>query len=89
MLSETIEIINKFGLHARAAAKFVNTATQFSSSISLTKDGRTVNGKSIMSVMILAASQGSKLLIDIEGPDENEAMTALKSLIADKFDEEF
>ena len=88
MLSENIKIINKLGLHARAAAKFVATASQFESAIKLAKDNRCVDGKSIMSVMMLAASCGTYLNIEVVGPDEHEAFTAIKTLIADKFGEE-
>jgi phosphocarrier protein len=88
MLSENIQIINKLGLHARAAAKFVSTAGQFESSIKLAKDDRCVDGKSIMSVMMLAASCGTVLKIDVDGSDEQDAMSAIKQLIADKFGEE-
>jgi len=88
MLSEKIEIINKLGLHARAAAKFVSTANQYESAIKLSKDDRCVDGKSIMSVMMLAASCGTFLNLQVEGPDENDAFTAIKTLIADKFGEE-
>lgn len=87
MLSENIEIINKLGLHARAAAKFVNTATAFESKIKIGKDGREVDGKSIMSVMMLAASCGSFIDIITEGPDEHEALEAIKALINDYFGE--
>ncbi len=88
MLAEQIEIINKLGLHARAAAKFVSTATRFESAIKVSKDGREVDGKSIMSVMMLAASKGTTLEIQVEGPDEEEALSALLTLINNKFDEE-
>lgn len=88
MLSEKIEIVNKLGLHARAAAKFVSTANQYESAIQLSKDDRCVDGKSIMSVMMLAASCGTFLNLQVEGPDENDAFTAIKTLIADKFGEE-
>lgn len=87
MLSEQIEIINKLGLHARAAAKFVGTATRFESNIKIAKDGREVDGKSIMSVMMLAASCGSFVDISCDGGDEQEAMNAIKDLINDKFGE--
>lgn len=87
MLSEQIEIINKLGLHARAAAKFVGTATRFESSIKIAKNGREVDGKSIMSVMMLAASCGSFVEISCEGADQEEAMTAIKDLINDRFGE--
>jgi len=88
MLTENIEIINQLGLHARAAAKFVSTATRFESKITLSKDGKSVDGKSIMSVMMLAASIGSVLEIKTDGADENDAMTAIRELINDKFGEE-
>lgn len=87
MLSEQIEIINKLGLHARAAAKFVGTATRFESKITIGKDGRDVDGKSIMSVMMLAASCGSMVTISCEGEDQQEAMNAIKDLINDRFGE--
>lgn len=88
MRSEQIEIINQLGLHARAAAKFVATATRFESKVSLGKDGKEVDGKSIMSVMMLAASVGSIVEIKCDGPDEEEALTAIKALINDRFGEE-
>ncbi|TNC81738.1 MAG: HPr family phosphocarrier protein [Oleiphilus sp.] len=88
MLNEDVEIVNQLGLHARAAAKFVSTATRFESRITLAKDGKEVDGKSIMSVMMLAASIGSIVQIKTDGPDETEAMEAIKALIADKFGEE-
>lgn len=87
MRCETVEIVNQLGLHARAAAKFVATATRFESKVALAKDGKVVDGKSIMSVMMLAASIGTMLEIKTDGPDEQEAMTAIKELIADKFGE--
>lgn len=82
-----ISIINKLGLHARASAKFVSTAARFQSSITLTKDKQKVNGKSIMGVMMLAASQGTELSITIEGPDEEEMEVAVVNLINNKFGE--
>ncbi len=87
MLSEEIEIINQLGLHARAAAKFVGTATRFESKITIAKDGKSVDGKSIMSVMMLAASVGSIVEITADGPDEEEAMNAIRELINDRFGE--
>jgi phosphocarrier protein len=87
MLAEQIEIINKLGLHARAAAKFVGTATRFESKITIGKDGRSVDGKSIMSVMMLAASCGSIVDITCEGSDEQDAINAIKELINDRFGE--
>ncbi|MFV1872229.1 MAG: HPr family phosphocarrier protein [Oleiphilus sp.] len=87
MLSENIVIVNKLGLHARAAAKFVSTASKFESTIKVTKDEREVDGKSIMSVMMLAASCGTTVAISVDGPDEQEALGAIKELINDKFGE--
>ena len=83
-----VEIINKLGLHARASAKLTQTASAFGSQIWLERNGRRVNAKSIMGVMMLAAARGSTIQIDIEGPDEDAAMQALLALIADKFGEE-
>lgn len=88
MQTEQIEIINQLGLHARAAAKFVSTATRFESKIVIGKDGKEVDGKSIMSVMMLAANCGSFVDITTDGPDENDAMEAIKGLINDRFGEE-
>lgn len=87
MLSENIVIINKLGLHARAAAKFVSTASKFESTIKITKDDREVDGKSIMSVMMLAASCGTTINVMTDGADESEALLAIKELINDKFGE--
>lgn len=87
MLCENILIVNKLGLHARAAAKFVSTASQFESNIQIAKDDRTVDGKSIMSVMMLAASCGSTIGLKVDGSDEQSAMLAIKELINNKFDE--
>lgn len=87
MVSENIVIVNKLGLHARAAAKFVGIATKFESSIQIAKDGRSVDGKSIMSVMMLAASCGTTVSIEVDGNDENDALAAIKQLINNKFDE--
>jgi len=87
MIRCDVVIINKLGLHARAAAKFVNCASAFSSRIRAGRDGRLVDGKSIMSVMMLAASQGTTLQLEIAGDDENAALDALKTLIENRFDE--
>ena len=87
MPGANITIVNRLGLHARAAAKFVQTATRFASEISVTKDGKRVNGKSIMGVMMLAAAQGADLEIRTEGPDDEEALSALTALVADRFGE--
>lgn len=88
MLCETVEIINDLGLHARAAAKFVECTCHFESTFLISKEGREVDGKSIMSVMMLAASKGTEITIQVEGPDEESAISALKDLISDKFGEE-
>jgi phosphocarrier protein len=82
-----IEIVNKLGLHARASAKFTQTAGQFQSDVWLSRNGRRVNGKSIMGVMMLAAARGTTVKLETEGPDEAEALTALAALIEDKFGE--
>lgn len=87
MQRKEIEIINKLGLHARAANKFVSTAMRFESRIEVNKDGKLVDGKSIMSVMMLAAAIGSVLEISTDGADEVEAINALEALILDKFGE--
>ncbi len=87
MLSREIEITNKLGLHARASAKFTQLAGQFASNVFLVRDGRKVNAKSIMGVMMLAASKGAKISIETDGGDESEAMRALVRLIEDKFGE--
>lgn len=87
MIKETVPIINKLGLHARAAAKLVSTATRFESSIKVARNGKEVDGKSIMSVMMLAASCGTDVDLIVEGPDESDAVAALKDLISDRFGE--
>lgn len=87
MLEQEVEIINKLGLHARAAAKFVSTAGQFSANVLLAKGNQQINAKSIMGVMMLAASKGTVLTLTTEGEDESEAMSALLALINDRFGE--
>jgi len=87
MQQKEIEIINKLGLHARASAKLTQTASAFKSEVFLARNGRRVNAKSIMGVMMLAAARGSTVKIEIEGEDEEGAMTALTALINDKFGE--
>jgi phosphocarrier protein HPr len=88
MLSREITIVNRLGLHARAAAKFVNLASAFDSEISLSRNGHTVNGKSIMGVMMLAASSGTTLGLSAEGTDAQEALQQLEALVAQRFGEE-
>ena len=87
MISQEVEIINKLGLHARAAAKFVTTASTFKSDIHLANKSQQVNGKSIMGVMMLAAAKGTKLQLIVEGEDEQQAADAIISLINNCFDE--
>lgn len=87
MKKTKITIINKLGLHARASAKFVSTAARFQSRIDVSKEAQTINGKSIMGVMMLAASQGSELVLQIDGPDEAEMEAALITLINARFNE--
>ena len=87
MLSRSLTISNKLGLHARAAAKFVETASRHESQIEIGANGRKVNGKSIMGVMMLAASLGTDIEIFVDGEDENEALEALTHLIQDRFGE--
>ena len=87
MASAEAPIVNKLGLHARASAKLTQLASKFSSEIWLTRNGRRVNAKSIMGVMMLAAGKGSSVLIETEGADSDAALKALQELIANKFGE--
>ena len=87
MARAEVEIINKLGLHARASAKLTQVASAFRCEVWLTRNGRRVNAKSIMGVMMLAAGKGSLITIEAEGADADAALAALKKLIADKFDE--
>ncbi|MDG1074744.1 MAG: HPr family phosphocarrier protein [Methylophilaceae bacterium] len=87
MIKENIEIINKLGLHARASTKFTQIANKFNSDIAVTRNDKRVNGKSIMGVMMLAAAKGATIEIEANGQDEVEALTALKALINNAFDE--
>jgi phosphocarrier protein HPr len=88
MLQQEVEIINRLGLHARASARLTQTAGQFRSEVWLTRNGRRVNAKSIMGVMMLAAAKGTRIVVETQGPDEAEAMQAIESLIANRFGEE-
>lgn len=87
MLQKTTIIVNKLGLHARAAAKFVTQASLFESDINLQRNNQKVNGKSIMGVMMLAAAKGSEVELIIDGADENQAMQSLLELIENRFGE--
>lgn len=88
IVKKEIEIINELGLHARPAAMFVKLANEFSSDIIVEKGSESVNGKSIMGIMMLAAGKGSKIKITAEGPDAKEAVEAIENLIKNKFGEE-
>ena len=85
MYKQSVTICNKLGMHARAAAKFVQLASRYESEIKITRESKEVNGKSIMGVMMLAAEQGSSLLIRAEGADAEEALEALCALVAAGF----
>ena len=87
MAERDIEIINKLGLHARASAKLTQTASQFQAEVWLSRNGRRINGKSIMGVMMLAAARGARIRIETIGDDDAAAMSALVELIEDKFGE--
>jgi phosphocarrier protein HPr len=87
MQQREAEIVNRLGLHARASAKLTQLAGQFKSEVWLTRNGRRVNAKSIMGVMMLAAAKGSSISIETDGPDEEQAIAALAQLIADRFGE--
>ena len=87
MIKSTLTISNKLGLHARASAKLTKLAGSFKSEIHLTRNGRRVNAKSIMGVMMLAAGMGSEVELEVEGEDEQPATQALTALVNDKFGE--
>ena len=87
MISRDVEIKNKLGLHARAAAKFVHTAARFKSDVKVRKGDEEVDGKSILGILLLAAGRGSVVTIRADGEDEREAVDAVEKLIDAKFDE--
>jgi len=87
MIEQSITIVNKLGLHARAAAKFVTTAAQFDATIQVARNGRIVNGKSIMGLMMLAAAKDTNIVIHVNGHDEQQAFEAIENLINDYFGE--
>lgn len=87
MIEKQLTIINKLGLHARAAAKLINITSHYGSEIKIEKQGRVVDGKSIMAVMMLAASKGTTLTFRVSGEDEAEALSAIETLITNRFDE--
>jgi phosphocarrier protein HPr len=86
--TRTVEIINQRGLHARASAKFVKTAAAFDAEVTVTKDGTTVDARSIMGLMMLAAGPGCEIEIAAEGPDAEAALDALVTLVTARFEEE-
>ncbi|MFK7966754.1 MAG: HPr family phosphocarrier protein [Burkholderiaceae bacterium] len=87
MKSGTVIVLNKLGLHARPSARLTQVATSYQAEVWLTRKGRRINAKSIMGVMMLAASQGAELLLEVDGPDEEEAFTTLVGLFECGFDE--
>lgn len=87
MLEKKIAIKNKLGLHARAAVKFVNLANRFGASVKIVKDGNEIDGKSILGILTLAATQGSEIMLLVSGKDEDSALKAIADLINNRFDE--
>ena len=88
MTEREVEIVNRLGLHARAAAKLVHVAGRFRSDVKLLKDGETVDGKSILGLLMLGAAQGERIRLRAEGPDEDQAIAAVADLIARRFEED-
>jgi phosphocarrier protein HPr len=87
MIDKEVLIMNKLGLHARAAVKFVNLANRFSAHVKIIKDGDEIDGKSILGILTLAATQGTRIRLKLSGRDEKEALKALETLINNRFDE--
>lgn len=88
MINKRITINNKLGLHARASAKFVNVTSKYQSSIQINSNNKSINGKSIMGVMMLAAKKGTQLEINIDGPDEQDMLDDIEDLVNNNFGEE-
>lgn len=88
MVEREVEIVNRLGLHARAAAKLVHVAGRFASDVRIVKDGEQVDAKSILGLLLLAAAQGEQIVVRCQGPDEGEALEAMVELIGRRFDEE-
>jgi len=88
MLQQEVEITNKLGLHARASAKLTQVAGRFKSGVWISRNGRRVNAKSVMGVMMLAAAKGSTVVLETDGPDEEAAMAAITALVASRFEED-
>ena len=88
MITKKLTILNKLGLHARAAAKVVSTANEFESTIIITKDGKNADARSIMKLLMLSASQGSRISVEVDGADQKDAMKSIEKLFNNKFDEQ-
>ena len=88
MITKKLTILNKLGLHARAAAKVVSTANEFESTIIITKDGKNADARSIMKLLMLSASQGSRISVEVDGADQKDAMKSIENLFNNKFDEQ-
>jgi phosphocarrier protein HPr len=88
VIEREVEIVNRLGLHARAAAKLVHTAGRFESRVTVIRDGEEVDGKSILGILLMAAGQGSRITLRCQGRDEEEALRTVTALIANRFDEE-
>ena len=88
MITKKLTILNKLGLHARATAKVVSLANEFESTIIITKDGKNADARSIMKLLMLSASQGSRIRIEVDGTDQKDAMKSIERLFNDKFDEQ-
>lgn len=87
-MARELQITNKRGLHARAAARFVKIAEQFDAEVTVNKDGETVSGRSILGLMMLAASPGTSIFVNAEGPEAGDALDALETLVSNRFDED-
>ena len=88
MVSNSVTVVNRLGMHARAAAKFVHLATRYSAQVRVGRDGREMDGKSIMGVLLLAAARGSTITISADGDDERDAVSALAALVESGFGED-
>ena len=88
MISRDVTVVNQLGMHARAAARFVHLAARFQSQVRVGRDGRVMDGKSIMGILLLAASKGTTITISADGPDERDAVEALSTLVATGFGED-
>ena len=88
MTSKEVMVVNRLGMHARAAAKFVHLATRFEARVKVARDGREMDGKSIMGILLLAAARGSTITISADGADEQDAVAALVALVQSGFGED-